>query len=58
MAPGNYRIVLTVDGKEYSQTVRVDPDPNLPPGQIAEEELVMPEEEEEEEETDRTRIDD
>lgn len=50
VAPGNYRLVLVVDGEEFSQTARIDPDPNLPPGQIAEEEEVMAEENEEEEE--------
>jgi hypothetical protein len=26
---GNYRIILTVDGKEYSQELRILSDPNL-----------------------------
>jgi hypothetical protein len=30
VAPGNYRIVLTVDGKEYSQSLRVEADPSAP----------------------------
>ncbi len=34
-APGMYRVVLTVDGKEYSQGLRVEPDPSLPPDTIA-----------------------
>ena len=32
---GVYRVVLTVDGKEYVTTVRVENDPTLPPGQQA-----------------------
>ncbi len=36
--PGAYRIVLTVDGKEMTQSVRVEPDPLAPPGVIAAEE--------------------
>lgn len=32
--PGQYRIVLTVDGRELSQTIRVDYDPALPPSMI------------------------
>ncbi len=54
--PGMYRIVLTVDGKEYAQSVRVEPDPNTPPGEIAsadaqeQEEAEMDEEDEEERE--------
>ena len=28
---GNYRVVLTVDGKEFSQVLKVEDDPNLPP---------------------------
>jgi hypothetical protein len=28
--PGLYRIVLSVDGKDYAQTLRVEPDPSLP----------------------------
>jgi photosystem II stability/assembly factor-like uncharacterized protein len=33
--PGTYRVVLTVDGKDYAQTVRVEPDPNAPAPEIA-----------------------
>jgi hypothetical protein len=49
---------MNVDGKEYSQTIRVDPDPNLPPGQVMEEEEVeveMGEDEEEEERREQIR---
>jgi hypothetical protein len=52
--PGTYRVVLTVDGKEYSQVVRVESDPNYPNVDlIASEEE---EYEEEEEEKDRDLI--
>lgn len=36
--PGTYRIVLSVDGKEFSQTVRVEADPTAPAGTLAMEE--------------------
>jgi hypothetical protein len=39
-----YRVVLTVDGKEYVQSVRVEADPTLPPTVVTE----QPEEDEEE----------
>ena len=44
VAPGMYRVVLTVDGKEYAQSVRVEADPTLPPTVVTE----QPEEDEEE----------
>jgi hypothetical protein len=28
--PGMYRLVLTVDGTELSQPIRIEPDPNHP----------------------------
>jgi hypothetical protein len=28
--PGLYRVVLSVDGKDYTQTIRIEPDPNAP----------------------------
>jgi hypothetical protein len=34
--PGTYRVVLTVDGKEMSQNVRVEADPDAPPSVLAE----------------------
>jgi photosystem II stability/assembly factor-like uncharacterized protein len=37
VSPGAYRLVLTVDGKELSQVVRVEPDPDTPAGLLAEE---------------------
>lgn len=33
--PGEYRVVLTVDGEEYSQTVQIVADPTLPPDSVA-----------------------
>jgi hypothetical protein len=30
-----YRVVLTVDGKEYTQSARIENDPNLPTDLIA-----------------------
>lgn len=36
VAPGYYKVVLTVDKKEYVQTIRVESDPNLPSGAITE----------------------
>jgi photosystem II stability/assembly factor-like uncharacterized protein len=35
--PGTYRVVLTVDGKELTQTVRVEADPDAPASLLAEE---------------------
>ena len=55
--PGSYRVVLTVNGKDFTQTVRVEPDPNAPYLEIAaddeeqdENEEMIDEEGEEEEE--------
>ena len=58
--PGSYRIVLNVDGQEYSQTIRLQRDPNAPPSIAAEEdELDQAELSEEKEETgNRIWIDD
>ena len=36
--PGTYRVVLTVDGQDYSTTVRVEADPNVPQRGVAEDE--------------------
>jgi photosystem II stability/assembly factor-like uncharacterized protein len=33
--PGTYRVVLTVDGQEFTQPLRVEADPSLPAGTIA-----------------------
>jgi hypothetical protein len=30
-----YRVVLTVDGKDYTQNLRVVPDPNVPLAELA-----------------------
>ena len=38
-APGVYRVVLTVDGKEFTQTLLVERDPNVPRDAIAADEL-------------------
>jgi photosystem II stability/assembly factor-like uncharacterized protein len=35
---GTYRVVLTVDGQEFTTTVRVEADPNVPPRGVAEDE--------------------
>jgi photosystem II stability/assembly factor-like uncharacterized protein len=35
--PGTYRVVLTVDGKEFMQTLRIEADPNAPTRIFAEE---------------------
>ena len=60
-APGTYRLILNVDGKEYSEEIRLISDPNLP----VLNDLIIPEEEvqdesegekeEEEEEEERIR---
>ena len=58
-SPGTYRVVLTVDGQEFTQTVRIEPDPDAPV--TADEETLVDQEdtdEEEEERRDRTWIDD
>jgi photosystem II stability/assembly factor-like uncharacterized protein len=64
--PGAYRVVLTVDGKEYAETIRVEPDPSTPAseimaseGYLTDEEIFGKEDEEEEEEaTQRDRAQD
>lgn len=33
---GVYRVILVVDGKEYADTIRIEADPNLPPGATGE----------------------
>ena len=33
--PGEYRVVLTVDGTEYVQTLTIEPDPNAPKSGIS-----------------------
>jgi hypothetical protein len=32
---GNYRVILSVDGKEFTQGVRIEADPNAPKGEVA-----------------------
>jgi hypothetical protein len=34
VGPGTYRLVLTVDGVEYSQPLHIQPDPNHPQATI------------------------
>ncbi len=52
--PGTYKVVLTVDGKDYVQSVRVDPDPTIPAGEfVAAEAFLMHDEAEEDEEEDQ-----
>ena len=41
--PGDYRIVMTVDGQEFSQTLRLEADPNQPPGRRPAEDEELPE---------------
>ena len=36
MPPGAYKIVLSIDGKEYVQSIRVLGDPNAPGDTLAE----------------------
>lgn len=41
-APGEYRVIMNVDGADFAQTLRVEGDPNAPPGRrLAEEEVPM-----------------
>ncbi len=61
-APGTYRLVLTVDGKEYIEEIRLVSDPNLPilsdltsPEEEMEDEEETGEESEREEEDERIR---
>ena len=56
IAPGMYRVVLTVDGEEMAQSVRVEADPTTPGAIITGDE--QDEEEEHEKEMKGSRIDD
>jgi hypothetical protein len=47
--PGTYRVVLTVDGKEYSQAIRVEADPTVPPSDVIAEDEIEEDEEHERE---------
>jgi hypothetical protein len=41
--PGMYRVVLTVDGQEFTQSLRIEADPTMPPPAVAvEEEPIAP----------------
>ena len=57
--PGTYKVVLTVDEKDYVQSVRVEPDPTIPAGEVvAAEAFVMTnqaDDEEREEDEERER---
>jgi hypothetical protein len=44
VAPGDYRVVLSVDGQEFTQSLRIQPDPNVP-AIIAAAEVAVEEEE-------------
>jgi hypothetical protein len=33
--PGAYRVILTVDGKEFAQSFRIEGDPNVAAGTVA-----------------------
>jgi hypothetical protein len=50
---GTYRIVMTVDGKEFAQTLHVQPDPVVADAVMADENESADEDEEEEEERER-----
>jgi photosystem II stability/assembly factor-like uncharacterized protein len=49
VGPGEYRVVLSVDGKEYAQNLRVEPDPVVADAVMAEDQPILQDEEEEEE---------
>ncbi len=63
VAAGTYRIVLTVDGEEFAQNLRVEPDPVVTDAVTTDDQPVMDEEEEEDQklemqrERDRREID-
>jgi photosystem II stability/assembly factor-like uncharacterized protein len=41
--PGEYRVVMNVDGTDFAQTLRLEGDPNAPPGRrLADEEVPLP----------------
>jgi hypothetical protein len=43
VAPGDFRLVMTVDGVEHVTTLRIEGDPNAPPGRrFGEEEIPLP----------------
>jgi hypothetical protein len=54
--PGTYRVVLTVDGKELSQTVRVEADPDAHAAGVAEEGRQGQEEPDDDEEEEEERM--
>ena len=54
--PGAYCLVLNVDGKEFSQTLRVDADPVVADSTMASNDSELDENEEEEEELEREQV--
>jgi photosystem II stability/assembly factor-like uncharacterized protein len=43
VAPGEFRLVMTVDGVEYVKSMRIEGDPNAPPGRrFTEEDIPLP----------------
>jgi photosystem II stability/assembly factor-like uncharacterized protein len=56
LPPATYRVVLTVDGEEFSQPLRVEDDPNAPPDNIAEGGDEKPWEDIEEDEDGKPRV--
>ena len=48
VAPGTYRVVLSVDGEEFAQNVRVEPDPIVSDALMTGEQPGLDEDEEEE----------
>lgn len=45
VAPGDYRVVMSVDGVDYTTTLRIEGDPNAPPGRRqGDEEVPLPRE--------------
>ncbi|MEO6811892.1 MAG: hypothetical protein ABI353_22515, partial [Isosphaeraceae bacterium] len=43
--PGIYRVVLTVDGQEFTRNLRMEPDPSIPPSDLIAEDQDAPESE-------------
>jgi hypothetical protein len=43
VAPGEFRLVMTVDGVEHVTSLRIEGDPNAPPGRrFTDEEIPLP----------------
>lgn len=56
VSPGTYRAVLSADGKELPQTVRVKADPDAPASLLAEEGKEVKEDADEEDEEEEERM--